>query len=122
MNTRFALVLFMLPLAQGALGEEDTALLPAQPASSATGVRCSQVQPVPPRSLLKNRMFKKATVVVEVEIVPPGEVSAVIIKETSGHRDWEKSVTEAMKKMTCNLGAPVTEKIVARQSFSLSAE
>lgn len=122
MNTRFALALLVFPLAQGAFGEEDIASPPAQPASSETSVRCSQVRPVPPSSLLKKRTFKKATVVIEVEVVPPGEVSTVVVMETSGHREWEESVIDAMKKMTCSLGAPVTKKIVASQTFTLVAE
>ena len=101
---------------------DEAASTPAPNAGLPTGVRCSQILPKPPIALLKSTSFRGATVVIEVEILPPGKIGEVAIKESSGSVEWEKSVVAAAREVTCTLGAPVTHRIVARQTLSFSVK
>lgn len=122
MPTRIVLVVLLLSLGRGSLADEPIAALATPPAAAPSGMSCSTARPVAPRSLMSDPAFKGAMVVLEVEIVPPGVVNTVSVVESSGHFAWEEAAVDAMKKVTCTLGAPVTEKIVARQSFSISTQ
>lgn len=102
-----------------AVGQEA---LSSQSSAGQPGVRCSQAKPVAPLNLLRDPSFKAARVVVEAEIVPPGEVATVTVVESSGYPQWDSAVVDAMKRLNCTLGAPVTATIRGRQTFDLSAK
>jgi len=115
MNSR---LLLSLALLTGPACSQDASVSPpAAAASSQSGFRCNRVLPLIPRSFFKNPIVKSASVVVEVEILPPGEVGDVVIKESSGNKDWEVAVIAAIKALNCS----VTHRIVARQTLSYTA-
>ena len=88
--------------------------------AGAGSVRCSQVRPFIPAALLKHPPATPLTVTVAVEIMPPGEVGSVTVRQSSGDKDWDDAVVAAERKLNCNLGAPVNERFVARQTLTYS--
>ncbi len=84
-------------------------------------VECTPVRPAAPAALLAEPGFELASVLVEVEIVPPGVVGKLTQRQSTGHAAWEAAVTEAFKGARCDLGAPVTEAFVIQQTFTVNA-
>ena len=108
-------------LAANAAAQSGSAPPPSQSASSPPAIRCSQVRPSIPSSLFKDPTFKSATVIVQVELVPPGEVGSVVIKKSSGYRELDESVLNEMKGMNCQLGSVLTWKMSVQQQFVFNA-
>ena len=86
-------------------------------------VRCPyQVKPTIPPSLLRDPTFKRASVKAQVEMVPPGEIRAVIITSSSGFPALDGAVFDAMMRMRCEFQRPLTRRTLAEQTFDFSVE
>jgi len=97
------------------------------PASDQEGdraaVRCPhQAKPVIPPSLLRDPTFNRATVKAQAEMVPPGEIRAVVITSSSGFPALDGAVFDAMMRMRCEFQRPLTHRIFAEQTFNFSVE
>jgi TonB family protein len=86
------------------------------------GTHCLAVQPRFPSSLAGDRTFSGASVAAQVEILPTGTVNAVVVTSTSGYRDLDAAVFEALMKMTCDAQPNATASLVAKQYFDFKLE
>jgi TonB family protein len=87
------------------------------PDSQTARVRCSQVRPDFPASIRRNPAFTEATVVVQLELLPPRTVGSASIVSSSGYQELDASVLAAFRNITCSFPTPLTEPRLARQTF-----
>ncbi len=72
------------------------------------------------RAVFQRPSFTQATVVAQVEILPPGRIGAVSIRTSSGFPEFDEMALQAYTEVTCSFPEPLAKLITAIQSFTFS--
>ena len=75
-----------------------------------------------PESIARDPAFKTATVLAQIELLPPGKVGEVTIRSSSGYASLDTSVLDAFRKMSCTFATPLLTRTVALQEFVFKVE
>ena len=89
---------------------------------SASGIHCSAVRPIFPSSIARDRTFSTAVVTAQVEILSTGIVESVVMISSSGYRDLDAAVFEALMQMKCDERPNASKTVVAKQHFEFKLE
>ncbi len=116
------IIIATLIFASTTYGQDTKVLTLTELAASPAGIKCSTALPERPHTLLRDRNFREATTLIEVTIIPGGEIESVIVKESSGYKAWDTASIKAMGRIRCDLGQPVTVTVKATSKLSLQVQ
>jgi hypothetical protein len=116
---KILIIIAAIIFASEVYGQDTKVLTLTELAASPAGIKCSTALPERPHTLLRDRNFREATTLIEVTIIPGGEIESVVVKEPSGYKAWDAASIKAMGRIRCDLGQPVTATVKATEKLSL---
>ena len=120
-----SVLLVVVALCSVRAGAQQVSASPASSSASASDMHCKHAPPKLSRStfeVLTSPGYQAVPVVALVEFLPPGVVGGVVILESSGYRELDGAAFDALSKIICTFGAPLTEPKRALQQFVFKPE